>query len=95
MSANFDGSKCSQYFYKPSDSESTKLYAGPAWDYDSTWGSYLTTGTSQKLATTLFVGKADHYSWWAALYRKTEFVTAVKQAWKDTYSHALAIILGQ
>lgn len=95
VSANFDGSKCSQYFYKPSDSESTLLYAGPAWDYDSTWGSYLTVGTSQKLANSLFVGKADHYSWWAALYRKPEFLAAVKELWEDTYSHALAIILGE
>ena len=55
----------------------------------------MTGGSAQSLAKALFVGKADHYSWWAALYRKTEFVTAVKQAWKDTYSHALAIILGQ
>ena len=72
VSANFDGSKCSQYFYKPADSQSTKLYAGPVWDYDSTWGAYIVKGTTgDKLATSLFVAEADHYAWWAALYRRS------------------------
>lgn len=31
---NRDTIYTSQFFYKPSDAESTKLYAGPVWDYD-------------------------------------------------------------
>ncbi len=38
ISKNHDGAKTSQYFYKPADSQSTKLFAGPVWDYDIAFG---------------------------------------------------------
>ena len=41
------------------------------------------------------MGHEKHYAWWSALYRRSEFVTAVKETWKTTYSHAMAIILGE
>ena len=95
VSANYDGSLCSQYFYKPKDSVSEKIYAGPAWDYDSSWGAYLPNGQSKKMMNSLFVAGEKHYAWWAALYRRSEFAAAVKEKWKTTYSHAMAIILGE
>ena len=36
---NLDASATSQYFYKPDDSVSTKLFAGPAWDYNRCLGT--------------------------------------------------------
>ena len=38
LSKNHDGAKTSQYFYKPADSQSTTLFAGPVWDYDIAFG---------------------------------------------------------
>ena len=38
ISKNHDGAKTSQYFYKPADSQSTKIYAGSVWDYDIAFG---------------------------------------------------------
>ena len=41
---SYDANHNSQYLYKPADSQSTLLYAGPAWDYDTSWGSYASAG---------------------------------------------------
>lgn len=38
ISKNHDGAKTSQYFYKPADSQSMKIHAGPVWDYDIAFG---------------------------------------------------------
>ncbi|MBR6768821.1 MAG: CotH kinase family protein [Clostridia bacterium] len=38
ITKNRDGAKTSHYLYKPADSQSTKIYAGPLWDYDITLG---------------------------------------------------------
>lgn len=38
ISKNRDGAKTSHYLYKPADSQSTKIYAGPLWDYDIAFG---------------------------------------------------------
>lgn len=39
ISKNYDGGVTSSYFYKPSDEESTRIYAGPVWDYDVAFGN--------------------------------------------------------
>ena len=39
ISKNYDGGTTSSYFYKPSDKESNKIFAGPVWDYDLTFGN--------------------------------------------------------
>lgn len=36
---NIDANKTSQYFYKYDDSISSKIFAGPIWDYDKAWGN--------------------------------------------------------
>lgn len=38
ISKNRDGAKTSHYLYKPADSQSTKIFAGPLWDYDIAFG---------------------------------------------------------
>lgn len=39
VSKNMDASASSLYLYKPEDDISTKLYAGPVWDYDRAYGN--------------------------------------------------------
>lgn len=39
ISKNYDGGVTSSYFYKPSDEESNKIFAGPVWDYDLSFGN--------------------------------------------------------
>lgn len=38
---NPDAGKTSQYFYKPADSSSSLMYAGPVWDYDIAYGALV------------------------------------------------------
>lgn len=39
ISRNYDGGVTSSFFYKKSDAEGGKLYAGPVWDYDVAFGN--------------------------------------------------------
>lgn len=39
ISKNYDGGVTSSFFYKPDDSVSKKIFAGPIWDYDVAFGN--------------------------------------------------------
>lgn len=39
VSKNYDGGVTSSFFYKPQDSVSEKIFAGPVWDYDVAFGN--------------------------------------------------------
>ncbi len=39
ISKNYDGGVTSSFFYKPEDSVSRKIFAGPVWDYDVAFGN--------------------------------------------------------
>ena len=39
VSRNYDGGVTSSFFYKKSDAEGGKLYAGPVWDFDVAFGN--------------------------------------------------------
>ncbi len=39
ISKNYDGGVTSSFFYKPNDSVSEKIFAGPIWDYDVAFGN--------------------------------------------------------
>ena len=97
VSMNCDGNASSQYYVKPSDSESTVAFAGPAWDYDTTFGDFAAASRTYLLnPKSLIHGKTTSGSlWWPQLYKKTEFVAGVKEAWKAKYRHAMRILLGQ
>jgi uncharacterized repeat protein (TIGR02543 family) len=82
---NNGGGATSSYFYKPQDSISTRLFAGPVWDYDKAYGRLTgfngTTGdlcylTQREGNTTLF--------WY--LNQNKEFRDAVKECYTDFFS---------
>ena len=98
VSKNFDGSRSSQYLYKPSDSVSTKLFAGPAWDYDSAWGAFARN--EQKTDTLYPSGFLTSKSrgdgtWWGVLYAHTDFFEEVCRVYEAQYRPALSILLGE
>lgn len=39
ISKNYDGGVTSSFFYKPDDTVSSKIFAGPIWDYDVAFGN--------------------------------------------------------
>ena len=71
--SNYDGNKASQYFFKPSDSQDTRLIWGPAWDYDLSLGNRYEEDISFVQADALSVvgDRALHRTtWFTALYTK-------------------------
>lgn len=76
VTANYDGGVASSYFYKDIDSVSEKLFAGPIWDYDVTWGNspaYLGHISSSPDRLSKLDYHTDSSSWFAALYAKPDF----------------------
>lgn len=97
ISKNYDGNKSSMYFFKPEDSVSTVAFAGPCWDYDSSYGSYAKERTAKLLLTGsgLWIANATGGSyWWPALYNQPDFYAAMTQTYADTFRPALRTLLG-
>ena len=93
---NYDGNKSSQYFYKPQDSLSTKLIAGPVWDYDSSWGNY--NGSRTKAPASGFgvcTEQSESYYWYPAAYRHADFRWRVQELYAEVFVPVLETLLGQ
>ena len=97
FSKNEDGNASSQYYFKPSDRESTVAFAGPAWDYDCTFGGYATSGKTTLLnAKGFYTNRANNNKyWWPQLYARPEFLAAVKAMWAERFRPAADILLGK
>lgn len=97
VSKNYDANMSSEYFYKPEDAVSEKVFAGPVWDLDNTYGDYTRSGNPSFLTPeNLYVCKqnAQEY-WWPALYRQPDFYDAVVKRYHEVFVPALEILLGQ
>ncbi|MBO2516412.1 MAG: hypothetical protein CW338_03930 [Clostridiales bacterium] len=95
---NYDGNSSSMFFYKDVDSVSTVAFAGPVWDYDSSYGSYAREDNAKKVLTGkgLWIGNASggRY-WWPALYKQPDFYAAVVQRYEECFLPAVNILLGE
>ena len=96
ISENYDGNSSSQYFYKPADSVSTKIFAGPVWDYDSTFGSYAAKHNAKYVLNPahLWIASGDRTAWYPALYRHQDFRSLVASLWEDRVKGAVEVLLG-
>ncbi len=82
MVKNKDASVSSLYLYKPEDGKSTRLFAGPVWDYDNAYGNddkeilYSPEG--------IFVRDA-HYgtAFWSDLCRNPYFMEEVRRVYAE------------
>lgn len=98
VTLNYDGGVASSYFYKDIDSVSDKLFAGPAWDYDVSWGnnpSYLgyVSISPDQLTKLAFHGNST--TWFSALYDKPEFQEEVIACYEKEISSYLEILSNQ
>ena len=93
---NYDGNSSSQYFFKPADSRSTLIYAGPAWDYDSSFGSYAQPHNADNVLSGkgMWIANNDKTAWYPRLYRRAEFREAVAHCWNTKLKAAVEILLG-
>ena len=82
ITKNIDADVTSQYFYKPSDTESTIGYCGPVWDYDNSMGNH---GSGNALLPEgLYAATKKNYIL-KNLYKKESFLNAVYAEWDATY----------
>ncbi|NLL79453.1 MAG: hypothetical protein GX234_06650 [Clostridiales bacterium] len=80
ITKNMDAQYSSQFFYKPEDSVSRKLFAGPVWDYDRAWGcSGTRVGVDLSDPETFYVNQYTYEgTLWYGLYQHDNFVHYVK-----------------
>ena len=96
VTKNYDANMSSEYYYKPEDSVSTKVFAGPVWDLDNTYGDYSRGNNRAVLnpETMLASNKGSQDYWWPALYRQPDFYQAVVARYHERFVPALEILLG-
>ena len=83
---NYDGGSSSSYFYKDRDQKSRKIYAGPPWDYDLTFGSnpdFIGELDTSPEELTKLLTNTNGTPWFGALYDKEEFFTRVTQIYES------------
>lgn len=82
---NYDGGVTSSFFYKPQDSVSKKLFAGPAWDYDVVFGNCNLDGLAANPRGITALN--DHIygtSVFARLYEQEDFYEGVVSLYEET-----------
>jgi len=88
---NVDAYRISAFLYKEKDSKGGKLYAGPVWDFNLSFGNawyaedYMVTNTWQADYTTV-IRPWDGYKvpfWWPVLARDRAFVELLLQRWNE------------
>lgn len=92
ISKNLDANRTSFYLYKPADSQSSLIYAGPVWDYDLAFGNFPKLTSSMGFAANK--DRAMTYYWFPQLYAKTDFYQAVVAAYQAKFIPALKVLLG-
>lgn len=85
FSKNEGGGTTSSWFYKPDDSESNLIYAGPVWDYDKAFGQYELSCYMDPRGLSYLT--YHHYSspWYQQLYSHDDFEEAVKKYYKEEF----------
>lgn len=96
VSKNYDGNTSSLFFYKPADSQSTLLFGGAAWDYDSAYGNYAREKGMPVLKPTGFYinSSSQKKHWWPALYRQPEFAAEAARIYREDFAPLLDELLG-
>jgi len=98
VSMNVDANASSQYYFKPSDSESKVAFAGPCWDYDMSFACYSVREFQDRFLNPEAIlhtkTSAGNY-WWGQMYRKSEFFEGICKAWAEKYLPAMNILLGE
>ena len=92
-SKNYDYLGGSQYIYKDSDKVDPLLRAGPAWDYDLSFGNMSDRGHSSG-GNFLINFKQKNNLYWL-LYNKEDFREQLSALWQESFFPAAQILLGE
>lgn len=94
ITKNFDGGATSSYFYKPPDSESTKVFAGPIWDYDLAFGNNTQDSiNSNPAGITMLYDHRYSTGLFRDLYRQPGFRDAAIKRYQETYRGILETLI--
>ncbi len=92
---NYDANQSSQYFYKPADSQSTLIYAGPVWDYDTAYANTDRDDGAHLSPRGLQVGTQGYqFSVYTNAYGHEEFRALARQYYREVFRPAIDILLG-
>lgn len=98
VTANYDGGVASSFFYKDSDKVDGKLYAGPIWDYDVSFGNtpaYLGSLSDQPDKLSKLAAHEYASSWFCALYEKPDFYENITDCYETEISSYLTKLTKQ
>lgn len=84
ISKNYDGGVTSSFFYKPEDAVSSKIFAGPVWDYDVAFGN---CNLDKIVSNPIGVSRLDDHIYdtdvFLQLYEKEEFYARVVALYEE------------
>lgn len=95
VTANYDGGVASSYFYKDSDTIDGRLYAGPVWDYDVSWGNspaYLGQISTSPERLSRLASHSDSSVWFQSLYHKPEVYEKIVTCYAQEISPYLTLL---
>ncbi len=95
FTANFDVRAGSQFMYKDADSVDSRLYAGPGWDYDLTFGNKddgLRNPLKQDYVFRRSSDKVFLYHW---LLTHGDFVSATRKLYDEVFLPAAEVLAGR
>lgn len=95
VTANYDGGVASSYFYKDSDTVDGRLYAGPVWDYDVSWGNspdYLGQISTSPKRLSRLASHSDSSVWFQNLYNKPEVYEEIVSCYAEEISPYLTLL---
>ena len=90
---NYDFAGGSQYLYKDSDSVDPRIYAGPSWDYDLSFGNMADRGYGAR-GEYLTAYKRNYNLYWL-LYSHESFRESVGDIWQQLFRPAADVLLGR
>ena len=90
---NYDFTGGSIFMYKDSDTADPKIYAGPAWDFDLSFGNMADKGTVPQGNWVVSIRNSSNI-WWL-LDRHEAFRKTAGEIWKSSFRPAAAVLLGE
>lgn len=92
---NYDHEQCSLFFFKDVDSVSAKVFAGPVWDFDRTYGNVQTGRWLNSPNNMLYQNNKKPRYFYSNAYRQPEFYARVTELYEERYVPAIALLLGE
>lgn len=95
FTCNFDFRAGSQFLYKDSDRIDSRLYAGPGWDYDLTYGNKDNGVRNPAREDYVFTRSTDKSNLYRLLLTHGDFRQAARKAYEEIFLPAAEVLQGR